>query len=515
MTRKKEQLFQLIKSLSKEEKRHFKLQVNKYNSTHENNYIRLFNAIDKQEVYDEEVIKKQFDGETFVKQLTVTKNYLLKQILKSLQNLYHEDSVDLQALVMHHQIAILFKKGQYDICRSLAKKGIELSAANDLFLEWIGFLQWEIELINKTDIEQYKKSLEHYLEQTKELLMWYEITTKGIHLNNQLQLFSLGTPTYFSKNNIFKDLIKSAEELINTTATDTMPLATRYNLFYPLAQSYMALGEYEKAYYTYQYLEEELKSGYSSKNLSEQYISVLTGILYSAGTVNKPGAIMIALNALQSIPDVNDHVRFKKDECLTLFTLITSSLSGKMYDGLAAIEMAEDFLVRYQDKVNEIHYCFSWYYSAYLHLGCGNSSAALKYLRRSDEYLNKDLLPDLKLAARIMEIVIFFEQGKFDLLESRLHSLQRQFKKSEMAEPAINLFMDYFNRIARCESNSAEMTALMRQFCDELLQLNRSEQMALFVHCDLVSWLESKIQGCPLGERIRQNGIRLFSTQKS
>ena len=114
-----------------------------------------------------------------------------------------------------------------------------------------------------------------------------------------------------------------------------------------------------------------------------------------------------------------------------------------------------------------------------------------------------------------MEIVIFFEQGKFDLLESRLHSLQRQFKKSEMAEPAINLFMDYFNRIARCESNSAEMTALMRQFCDELLQLNRSEQMALFVHCDLVSWLESKIQGCPLGERIRQNGIRLFSTQKS
>ena len=52
---KKGNLFFLIKSLNQSEKRYFKLFCRTINV--ESNYIRLFEAIDKQEVYDEKKFK--------------------------------------------------------------------------------------------------------------------------------------------------------------------------------------------------------------------------------------------------------------------------------------------------------------------------------------------------------------------------------------------------------------------------------------------------------------------------
>ncbi len=66
-------LFQLIKSLSITEKGY----VKKYRAKNRTNpsYLQLFAAIDKQENYDEDQIKNIFKDESFIKQLSVAKNY--------------------------------------------------------------------------------------------------------------------------------------------------------------------------------------------------------------------------------------------------------------------------------------------------------------------------------------------------------------------------------------------------------------------------------------------------------
>ncbi len=76
---KNKSLFELIKSLSRTEKRYFKLQNSSKASA---NYLLLFDEIDKQDIYDEVKIKKRFAGKEFLKQLHVTKNYLYNQILE-------------------------------------------------------------------------------------------------------------------------------------------------------------------------------------------------------------------------------------------------------------------------------------------------------------------------------------------------------------------------------------------------------------------------------------------------
>ena len=66
--KKTDDLFQLIKSLSKSEKGYFKKFSYLYTIEGEKNYIKLFDAIEKQKEYDEKKLLKIFNEEEFIKQ---------------------------------------------------------------------------------------------------------------------------------------------------------------------------------------------------------------------------------------------------------------------------------------------------------------------------------------------------------------------------------------------------------------------------------------------------------------
>ncbi|HRG83573.1 MAG TPA: hypothetical protein PLO99_13740, partial [Chitinophagaceae bacterium] len=88
-------LFQLIKSLEKAEKRHFKLYINRSSGNTDLKIVRLFDALDKQNDYDEKSLLKKL-GDVTKPQLSNLKIHLYKQILASLRLLKSSDSLDLQ-----------------------------------------------------------------------------------------------------------------------------------------------------------------------------------------------------------------------------------------------------------------------------------------------------------------------------------------------------------------------------------------------------------------------------------
>ena len=80
-------LFDLIKSLTKSEKRYLKLGLSGTQAEH----VKLFDAIVRQEHYDEEILKAEYGGNAFVQNLPVYKNYLYRFILNRLSQ-YHQKS---------------------------------------------------------------------------------------------------------------------------------------------------------------------------------------------------------------------------------------------------------------------------------------------------------------------------------------------------------------------------------------------------------------------------------------
>jgi len=88
-------LFQLIKSLQKAEKRHFKLYIKRSSSNQDLKIVKLFDTLDKLEEYEEDVLLKKMAPIT-KPQLNNLKTHLYKQLLASLRLLMTNENIDLQ-----------------------------------------------------------------------------------------------------------------------------------------------------------------------------------------------------------------------------------------------------------------------------------------------------------------------------------------------------------------------------------------------------------------------------------
>src|SRR5690554_7734724 len=87
-------LYELIKSLTKSEKRYFKIYASRHTIGEVNNGIRIFDFIDQQEEFDEEALYTHFKGEAFLNQFPITKNRLYEQIISALDAFHAKNDID-------------------------------------------------------------------------------------------------------------------------------------------------------------------------------------------------------------------------------------------------------------------------------------------------------------------------------------------------------------------------------------------------------------------------------------
>ena len=125
-------LFQLIHSLEKSEKRHFKLYIKRSSTKEDLKIVQLFDALDKLNDYDEKALLKKLPG-IEKPQLSNLKTHLYKQILASLRLLKSADSIDLQLNEMFDYAHILYKKGLFQQSLRLIDRAKDMAKANQKF----------------------------------------------------------------------------------------------------------------------------------------------------------------------------------------------------------------------------------------------------------------------------------------------------------------------------------------------------------------------------------------------
>src|SRR6476659_6566220 len=122
-------LFQLIQSLEKAEKRHFKLYIKRSSSNENLKIVQLFDAMDKMSDYDEKLLLKRLP-DIQKTQLSNLKAHLYKQVLASLRLLKSAESIDLQLNEQFDYAHILYKKGLFHQSLKLLEKTKETAKAN-------------------------------------------------------------------------------------------------------------------------------------------------------------------------------------------------------------------------------------------------------------------------------------------------------------------------------------------------------------------------------------------------
>jgi len=142
----KDSLFVLVKSLSKSEKRQFKLYAGRLGVNTDSKFIALFNLLDKMSQYDEEVILKS--GIVKKAQLSNLKAHLYKQILISLRLNPVNQNVRIQLREQLDFATILYHKGLYKQSLKILEKAKSL--ANSHQEKSIAFEIVELEKVIET-----------------------------------------------------------------------------------------------------------------------------------------------------------------------------------------------------------------------------------------------------------------------------------------------------------------------------------------------------------------------------
>src|ERR1700733_11429548 len=150
-------LFQLIHSLEKAEKRHFKVYIKRSSTKEDLKIVQLFDALDKLNDYDEKALLKKLPG-TEKPQLSNLKTHLYKQILASLRLLKSAESIDLQLNEMFDYAHILYKKGLFVQSLRILDRAKETAKANQKFnfLAQVLALEKRIETLHITHSMQMR-----------------------------------------------------------------------------------------------------------------------------------------------------------------------------------------------------------------------------------------------------------------------------------------------------------------------------------------------------------------------
>jgi hypothetical protein len=141
------ELFDLICTLTKSEKRFFKLQSSLQSG--DKNYVRLFDLIEKMVSYDEELVKNTFKGEKFIKHLPSEKNHLYKLILKSLRSYYSETSIASSLKQEIKNVEILYNKGLFDECTKFIERAKKTAIRYEKFYYLFELISWEKTLLEE------------------------------------------------------------------------------------------------------------------------------------------------------------------------------------------------------------------------------------------------------------------------------------------------------------------------------------------------------------------------------
>jgi len=494
-------LFDLVKSLSGSEKRYFKLFVNKNGTDKHKKYFLLFDAIDAQEVFDDDFLQQVvYQGETIQsRKYSELKAYLYDLILKSLQGYDENSSIDYKFKGMLQSVRVLYKRGHYSDCKDLLQKTKKLALKYENFTTILEILHWEKHIAyTLIDIAFWDKELDRIDEEEKACLQ-------------QLQNFSEYRNIFFRIFTIIKKsaLASRKETEITLQKLIDHPLLKNENA----PQSHLAKVIYYRIYAIYNYASADFDSFYkNSQYLLElmeskpfllkedisEYISVLSNYILSCTRSKKYKEWEQSLDKFLKIkPNTYDdklkiHRQYYQGKLTLCFT------TGDFEGGLEALELHLEEVKKFDAALFERSVFYFSYF--YVYFGVGDYDRALEYLNK---WLNLPRTVErqtYQVYARILNLIIHYEMDNTILLESLMRSTYRFLRKVDQLRPTEKKILAFIKASTKVYSAKEKEQAFL-DLKKEMGDLSESCKIGPF---DLSVWLESKINKEPFATIVKR-----------
>ncbi len=505
---KTDDLIQLIKSLTRAEKRHFRLFVGRnQEASNDILFLQLFDFLDKYKEYDEEMILKKLPA-IKKSQLSNLKAHLYKQLLISLRllNKNHVEDILIREMIDHAKV--LYDKGLYrqsldmlDKAKARALKGKYQAMALEI-----------IDFEKHIESQYITRSIEGRAEELAEETLAISTTLSQTNRfsNLALQLYGLYLKVGYARNEkdhfYIKEFFQSNLPKIEFSQLDffgKIYFCQAHIWYYHMIQDFRMNYRYAQKWVELFNEEPELKA--LNLPLYIKGLHNLLSVLFNLWYYEKFEETLSELKKIPTEYNISENRNIEGLYYLFLYnhTIKKHFMEGTFSEGIKIIPHLAEIIDR--DEYNwDNHRIMLFYYRiACLYFGSGDNSNAIEFLNLIINQKNPDYRADIQCFARILNLIAHYELGNAQLVEYQVKSVYRFLAKMEELQAVQQEIFRFIRRVPRMRESEMkqEFIALKEKLLK--LQSDPNEKRA-FLYLDIISWLESKIENRPIQDIIRQ-----------
>lgn len=505
------ELHQLIHSLTKSEKRFFKLHSSLQEG--EKNYLKIFDAVDKQSEYDEDDLKALFKNETFIRHFPSEKNHLYKQILKSLRAYHSDNSISSILKQEIKNIEILYNKALFRECNKFLYRAKKLAIAHEKFYFLFELISWEKMLLEEAfEDGEFTKDLDTLIVEEQQVI-------------EKLRNLAAYHVLYSKINYVFRSggfaRDEESRKLIDEIANHPLIVGKNTALsnraaticYYTQGFCQLAHGDYKTALEKFTKVKTILDTNPNlKKDLAKRYTRTVSNMI--SCLIDK-GDFKQAEEMIQDLKNIAEEPGFgSTDIMLTIFKncsiaeLQICHRKGDFSGSLVKLENILAGLEEYEGKLHKEQEIGFFFHIAYTYFGVGQYSKALSWINKVLNDNETTLRQDVYSYARIFNLVIHYELGNYDLLEYITKSTQRYLSRRQRDFEMELLIIDNLRKLIRT-TNLADQRQLFVKFKAELDKSVTGPQDEIVLrYFDFGAWIESKISGSSFSETMKSQSMQ-------
>ena len=508
--------FHLIKSLSKNEKRYFKIYVQR-GGQENTKTIKLFDAILEQEVYNEnEILKKHPDFTPG--QFSNLKAELYKHILQALRLFHDGKNLDIKIRKHIDYSQLLIDRNMYAQAENQLKKAKKLASQNDsleLLLE-IGRLEKKIltnifVTNNQKKVNNIVSEIIHITEKINRVSQLSNLESKLNSLYKKVGFIRDKRDHNAIENYLNKNLPEYEEETLSILEKIHL-----YNLFigyYFFIHDFLSGYKEAKKLVNLFHENENLK-----KSKTDFYIQALNKFSIAQSKLSRYEEFVKTVNLIQDIPYIsgivlNEDIKTKLYKYYYLHELNRYMMLGDFKAGVQMIEDMQDDLYHFIEKLDQHTTIIFYYKIASMHFGNSEYNKAIKWLNKIISMPDADIRRDIHCFARILNLVAHYELENLDVIDYYIRSTYRFLAKKH----DLRLYQQYTLRFLKNLGKNYSNENITHQFInlrEQLLTLrDKPYEKRAFIYFDIISWLESRISNRSVGEIIKEKALNRINNK--
>lgn len=508
---KSRSLYDLIKSMNKNEKRYFRLQASASQQAEDKKMMTLFDHINKQDDFDEDSILKK-EPTLKPEQLSNLKAYLYEKILQSIRQFNAGKMMDIRIREQIDYAQLLFDRRLYGQGLSCLKKAKKMAQTwNNLEL------QLEIIKLEKSALMQ---NISGDISKVDTLIT--EVRT----LNSQINNISTFSNSSIKLNSFYARIgyIRNAEDYqqAKNFFSNNIPDINESQLS-TLEQIHLF-----RLYIAYYFFVQDFQNGYIyAKKLGslfdeqpdlietniDEYLKALNNLLIAQYKLFKYHDFILTNQKMESIATQavvknNENLRVRLLKYHYIHEINEYFMTGEFTKGVNDImqvhrQEVEDLIL----TVDHHSAMILNYKVACLYLGAGDFRNAVRWLNNIINIHNIDIREDLHCFARIINLICHYELGNFDVIKYYIISTYRFLLKKD----DLHMFQKYILTFLKNLTNEVSQKELIERFKTlkaQLIPLMDSEyDKRAFIYFDIITWLVSKIEKREIEEIIQEKFI--------